>query len=140
MGLSLGVVISPITPIPDGCEPYDHSAQFSLSHLRSPTSSPSLHNHRSYHSSASMMSTSTISKSISPSITPARYANNLRTLSQTKPSRPLRGPKLFFTPSKARTGIGGIWIRHPPYRDAVEMGRGSRDWPRCWKWQHCSSC
>ena len=83
-------------------EPPYHSAQSSLlSHLRSPSSSRSLHNHRSFHSlSASTMSTSTASTSIAPTITPARYSNNLHTLSQTKPSRPLRGPKVFFTSAK----------------------------------------
>jgi len=59
------------------------------------------HNHRSYHSqSVSTMSTSTASTSIAPTITPARYTNNLRTLSQTKPSHLLSRPKVFFTSAK----------------------------------------
>ncbi|KAF8502813.1 hypothetical protein F5888DRAFT_1667366 [Russula emetica] len=101
---------TPASSISDGYEPY-HSAQSSpLSHSRSPSSSPSLHNHRSYHSlSASTISTSTVSTSIAPTITPARYANNLRTLPQTKPSRPLRGPKVFFTSAKTGAGISEVF-------------------------------
>jgi Ras-related protein Rab-7A len=101
---------TPASSISDGYEPY-HSAQSSpLSHSRSPSSSPSLHNHRSYHSlSASTMSTSTVSTSIAPTITPARYANNPRTLSQTKPSRPLRGPKLFLTSAKTGAGVSEVF-------------------------------
>jgi len=52
-----------------------------------------------------MMSTSTVSTSIAPTITPARYANNLLTLSQTKPPRPLRGSKLLFTSAKTGAGV-----------------------------------
>jgi Ras-related protein Rab-7A len=101
---------TPASSISDGYEPY-HSAQSSpLSYSRSPSSSPSLHNHRSYHSlSASTISTSTVSTSIAPTITPARYANNLRTLPQTKPSRPLRGPKVFFTSAKTGAGISEVF-------------------------------
>ena len=91
--------------ISDGYELY-HSAQSSpLSHSRLSSSSPSLHIHGSYHLlSASTMSASTASTSIAPGIAPARYANNLRTLSQTKPSCPLHGPKISFT--LATTGAG----------------------------------
>jgi Ras-related protein Rab-7A len=101
---------TPSSSISDGYEPY-HSAQSSpLSHSRSPSSSRSLHNHRSYHSlSASTISTSTVSTSIAPTITPARYANNLHTLSQTKPSRPLRGPKVFFTSAKTGAGVSEVF-------------------------------
>ena len=101
---------TPASSISDGYEPY-HSAQSSpLSHSRSPSSSPSLHNHRSYHSlSASTMSTSATSTSIAPTITPARYTNNLRTSSQTKTPRPLRGPKLFFTSAKTGTGVSEVF-------------------------------
>jgi len=100
---------TPASSISDDYEPY-HSAQSSpLSHSRSPSSSPSLHNHRSYHSlSASTVSTSTASMSIAPTITPARYANNLRSLSQ-KPSRPLRGPKIFFTSAKTGAGVSDVF-------------------------------
>jgi hypothetical protein len=95
----------PASSISDGYEPY-HSTQSSpLSHSRSPSSSPSLH--RSYHSlSASTMSTSTAATSTAPTITPARDANDLRMFSQTKPSRPLRGPKAFFTSAKRARGAG----------------------------------
>ena len=98
---------TPASSISDGYEPY-HSAQSSpLSHSRSPSSSPS---HKLYHSlSASTMSTSTTSTSIAPTITPVRYANNLRTLSQTKPSRPPRGPKLFFTSAKTGVGVSDVF-------------------------------
>jgi hypothetical protein len=72
--------------ISDSYEPVQSSPLF---HSLSPSSSPSLPSHRSYHSlSASAMSTSTASTSIVSNITPAGYANNLPTLSQTKP--PLR--------------------------------------------------
>jgi hypothetical protein len=100
---------TPASSISDGHDPY-HSAQSSpLSHSRSPSSSRSLHNHRSYHSSASTISTSTVSTSIAPTITPARYANNLHTLLQTKPSRPLRGPKVFFTSAKTGAGLSEVF-------------------------------
>jgi hypothetical protein len=49
------------------------------------------------------MSTSTVSTSIAPTITPARCY--LGTLSQTKSSRPLRGPKLSFTSAKTGAGV-----------------------------------
>ena len=101
---------TPASSISDGYEPY-HSTQSSpVSHSRSPSSSPSLHNHRSYHSlSASKLSASTVSMSIAPTITPARYADNLRTLSQRKPSRPLRGPKVFFTSAKTGAGVSEVF-------------------------------
>ena len=96
---------TPASSISDGYEPY-HSAQSSpLSHSRSPSSSPS---HRLYHSlSASTMSSSTSSTSIAPTITPARYTNNL--CKQIKPSRPLRGPKVFFTSAKTGTGVSEVF-------------------------------
>ena len=98
---------TPSSSISDGYEPY-HSAQSSpLSHSRSPSSSPS---HRLYHSlSASTISTSTASTSIAPTITPARYADDLRTLSQTTPPRPLRGPKVFFTSAKTGVGVSEVF-------------------------------
>ena len=98
---------TPASSISDGYEPY-HSAQSSpLSHSRSPSSSPS---HRLYHSlSGSTISSSTASTSIAPTITPARYANNVPTLSQTEPSRPLRGPKLFFTSAKTGAGVSEVF-------------------------------
>jgi Ras-related protein Rab-7A len=33
----------------------------------------------------------------------------VRTLSQTKPSRPLRGPQLFFTSAKTGTGVSEVF-------------------------------
>jgi Ras-related protein Rab-7A len=98
---------TPTSSISDGYEPY-HSAQSSpLSHSRSPSSSPS---HRLYHSlSTSTMTSSTASTSIAPTITPARYGNNLHTLSQTKPSRPVRGPKVFFTSAKTGAGVSEVF-------------------------------
>ena len=99
---------TPASSISDGYEPY-HSAQSSpLSHSRSPSSSTSLHNHRSFHS-LSTISSSIASTSIAPTITPARYANNLGTLSPTKPSRPLRGPKVFFTSAKTGAGVSEVF-------------------------------
>ena len=99
---------TPASSISDDYERY-HSAQSSpLSHSRSPSSSPSLRNHRSCHSlSASTISTA--STSIAPTITPARYANNLGRLSQTKPPRPLRGPKLSFTSAKTGAGVSEVF-------------------------------
>ncbi len=102
---------TPASSISDGYEPY-HSAQSSpLSHSRSPSSSPSLQNHRSHLSLAAstMSTTSSASTSIAPTITPERYANNLHTLAQTKPPRPLRGPKLFFTSAKTGAGVSGVF-------------------------------
>jgi hypothetical protein len=57
-------------------------------------------------------------------------------------SHPVRcaDPSYSLPRQNGRRGIGGIWIRRPPCRDAVGMGRGSREWARCWKRQHCSSC
>lgn len=49
------------------------------------------------------------STSIAPTLTPSRYANNLGTLSQTKPSRPLRGPKVFLTSDKTGTGVSEVF-------------------------------
>jgi hypothetical protein len=77
-----------------------------------------LHNHRSYHSlSASTMSTSTASTSIMPTITPAQYANNLRMLFQTKPSRLLHGPRCSLP--RPQRAWGYRRCLHPPSRDAV---------------------
>ena len=122
---------TPASSISDGHEPY-HSAQSSpLSHSRSPSSSPSLQNHRSYHSlSASTISTSTASTSIAPTITPARYVNNLRTLPETRPSRPLRGPKLLFTSAKTGAGVPEVFgyvARHVVMRWEWEEAHAS--WP-----------
>jgi Ras-related protein Rab-7A len=101
---------TPASSISDGHEPYHSAESPPLSHSRSLSSSLSLHNHRLYHSlSTSTMSTSTASRSIAPTITPARYANNLRTLSQTKPSRPLGGPKVFFTSAKTGAGVSEVF-------------------------------
>jgi hypothetical protein len=36
--------------------------------------------------------------------------------------------------------ISEYCIRCPPSRDAVRMGRGSREWARRWKRQYCSFC
>ena len=51
----------------------------------------------------------TASTSIAPIITPARYANNLRTLSQLKPSARTQG--ILYLGQNGRRGIGGIFIR-----------------------------
>jgi Ras-related protein Rab-7A len=102
---------TPASSFSDGYEPF-HSAQSSpLSRSRSPSSSPPFHNHRSYRLlSASTLSTSTsISTSIAPTITQAQYADNLHPLAQTKPPRPLRGPKLFFTSAKTGTGVSEVF-------------------------------
>jgi len=109
-----------------------HSAFFSpLSHSRSLSSSPSLHNHRSYHSlSASMMSTSTASTSIAPTITPAR-ANKLRTL--LPPAA--RTQAILYLGQNGRKGIGGIayvarrvvmrWEREEARASGPIVGNGS---------------
>ncbi|KAF8502922.1 ras-domain-containing protein [Russula emetica] len=69
------------------------------------------------------------STSIAPTITLARYVNNLRTLLQTKPSRPLRGPKLFFTSTKTGAGVSEVFA-YVARRVVITvgMGRGSREW------------
>ena len=79
-------------------------------------------------------------RSIVPTITPARYSNNLCTLSQIKPSHPLRGPKVFFTSAKG-AGVSEVFA-YVAHRVVMR-----REWeevhpsgPRSWKWQHCSSC
>jgi hypothetical protein len=77
---------TPASSTSDGYEPYHSAQSSSLSHSLSPSSSPSLHNHRSYHSlSASTMSTST------------------------KPSRPPGGPKVFFTLAKTGAGVSEVF-------------------------------
>jgi Ras-related protein Rab-7A len=102
---------TPGSSFSDGHEPYHSALSSPLALSRSPSSSPPFHNQRSYRVlSASAMSTST---SIAPTITPARYAddNNLHTAAQTqtKPSRPLRGPRLFFTSAKTGTGVSEVF-------------------------------
>ena len=74
--------------------------------LHSPLPSSSPHNHRLYHSLMMLkMSTLKTLMPITPTIPHTLYANNLHTLSQTKPSHPLRGPKLFVTSAEIGTGI-----------------------------------
>ena len=71
------------------------------------------------------------STSIAPTIAPARYANNLHTLSLTKPSPLLRGPKVFFTLAKMGAGISEVFAyfaRRVMTRWEWELGRGPREW------------
>jgi hypothetical protein len=78
----------------------------SHSHVLPPlsSSSPLLHAHnRSRTSRRRSLSSSTISMSIAPTITPARYAT-AQVLARGTPPHPPRGPKLFFT--SAKTGVG----------------------------------
>ena len=95
--------------ISDGYELYNSalSPSLSLSRSHSPSSSPSLHNHRSYHSLLAFDDVNrdfTASESVAPIITPARYTNNLRRLSHTKPSRPLPGPMVQYSSPRPTRG------------------------------------
>ena len=97
---------TPASSFSDGGEPYESALSSPLSHSRSPSSSPPLYAHRSYRS----LSTSTISTSTARTITPARYATTARpSAPRTVPSRPPRGPKLFFTSAKTGAGVSDVF-------------------------------
>jgi Ras-related protein Rab-7A len=96
---------TPASSFSDGLEPYESAVSSPLSHSRSPSSSPPLYAHRTYRS----LSTSTVSTSTAPTITPARYAAVRQSTHRMVPSRPPRGPKLFFTSAKTGAGVSDVF-------------------------------
>jgi hypothetical protein len=92
-----------------------------------------------------MISSSTASTSIAPTITPARYTNNVRTLSQTKPSRPLHGPQQFFTSAKTDAGVSEVfgyvarrvvmWEWEEAHASWPVVETGHRSSCRCHDWE-----
>jgi Ras-related protein Rab-7A len=97
---------TPASSFSDGHEPYISAPSSPLSHSRSRSSSPLLHAHRSRPRRS--LSSSTISISTAPTITPARYAT-AQALARTMPPRPPHGPKLFFTSAKTGAGVSDVF-------------------------------
>ena len=96
---------TPASSFADSHARYESALSSPLSHSRSASSSPPLYSHRSYCS----LSTSTMSTSTVPTITPARYAAAHHLANRSTPSRPPRGPKLFFTSAKTGAGVSDVF-------------------------------
>ncbi|KAF8264345.1 hypothetical protein EI94DRAFT_1738710 [Lactarius quietus] len=93
---------TPASSFSDFGEPYESAPSSPLARSRS--SSPLSHAHRVLRE----RSTSTLSTSTAPTITPARYAT-AHALARTMQRRPPRGPKLFFTSAKTGTGVSDVF-------------------------------
>jgi Ras-related protein Rab-7A len=104
---------TPASSFSDGAhaEPFESALSSPLSRSRSPSSSSPLlqaHNNRSRTTRRRSLSSSTISISTAPTITPARYAT-AQALARAMPPRPPRGPKLFFTSAKTGAGVSDVF-------------------------------
>ena len=101
---------TPASSFSDGthAEPFESALSSPLSHSRSPSSSSPLLRAHNRSRTTRRRSSSTISISTAPTITPARYAT-AQALARGMPPRPPRGPKLFFTSAKTGAGVSDVF-------------------------------
>jgi Ras-related protein Rab-7A len=93
---------TPGSSFSDRGEPFESAPSSPLARSQSPSPRPPAHR------ASRSCSTSTLSTSTAPTITPARYAT-AHSLAHTIQRRPPRGPKLFFTSAKTGTGVSDVF-------------------------------